>query len=486
MWRITVRRLSLARTPLCLRGTSRPTGEHERILNACDSASVAREAASASLPASEGTRTSAAPSASPATDSPGPSSALSALTRAVDQLRELTRRTQHTLCAQEETVRLIQQELLLLTRRVAQIESTADSLQGKLNEVHRTIGEVVLGQRNTDLLVQQMERRQLADSSGGQVATGSGKEEEDAPSLPEPRFDARAPPSASCNGGVSPMPAPQTVTTVAPATSPSSAQLAQQVATLEARLDQLAINIFAADRLSAVVDRMAASGVDMESVEGSVLSPGNPLSRASLLQHLQRRCALSTFIDAAGVTRLSSHVVRVHNVPLNMGAMEVRELCVQHVCKGKDANELVSCMVRRSSGNMPAAAAATAAAGHERRPLRQGAPSPAAAPTRYLSKEATSKLSWAPLASADVTEMGNLPRGDAVAVIHPNTKTVEVVFTSTSTAVRALKVLNGMQLRPTARERPLPLVVEPVVSADILAALKAWEDEAAAATQNVT
>ncbi|KAG5508544.1 hypothetical protein GH5_06794 [Leishmania sp. Ghana 2012 LV757] len=488
MWRITVCRLWLASTSLCLRGTSRTGEEDKRDPNACDSASPARGAARASRPASEGTRTWAAASASPAVDAPESSSALSALTHAVDQLRELTRRTQHTLCAQEEATRLMQQELLLLTRRVAQMESTADRLQGKLTEVHRAIGEAVLSQRNTDLLVQQMERRQLADSAGRQVDAGSRRKGEDAPSLAVSLSDACVSPSTSVNGSASPTPAPHAATKIAPATPSPSAALAEQVATLEARLDQLTANIFAADRLGAVVDRMAVSGVDTENVAASVLSAGNQLSRASLLQHLQRRCALSTFIDAAGVTRLSSHVVRVHNVPLNMGAMEVRELCVQHVCKGKNANELVSCMVHRSSGSIPAAATvAAAAAGHARRPVQEGAHSPKVASTpQYLSAETTSKFSTASTASADVAAMGDLPRGDTVAAIRPNTKTLEVVFTSASTAVRALKVLNGMQLRPTLHETPLPLVVEPVVSADVLAALKAWEDEAGATTQHVT
>ncbi|KAG5482191.1 hypothetical protein CUR178_06050 [Leishmania enriettii] len=485
MWRITVRRLWLASTPLCLRGTSRTGEEDKRAPNACDSASAARGAARASRPTSEGTRTWAATSAPPAADAPESSSALSALTHAVDQLRELTRRTQHTLCAQEEANRLMQQELLLLTRRVAQMESTADRLQGKLTEVHRAIGEAVLSQRNTDLLVQQMERRQLAESAGRQVGAGSRRKGGDAPSPAAPLSDACVSPSASVNGSASPTPAPHADTKVALATSSPSAALAEQVATLEARLDQLTANIFAADRLGAVVDRMAVSGVDTENIAASVLSAGNQLSRASLLQHLQRRCALSTFIDAAGVTRLSSHVVRVHNVPLNMGAMEVRELCVQHVCKGKNASELVSCMVHRSSGSIPVAA--TTAADYARRPVQEGAHSPTvASPPQYLSAETTSKFSTASTASADVAAMGDLPRGDTVAAIRPNTKTLEVVFTSASTAVRALKVLNGMQLRPTLHETPLPLVVEPVVSADVLAALKAWEDEAAAATQHVT
>ncbi|TPP51715.1 hypothetical protein CGC21_4070 [Leishmania donovani] len=450
MWNKTACRRWLARSPLRLRGTASAGGEDKRTSNACGSASPGRGAVSASHLATEGTRTSVAPSAPPAVASAAPSSTLSTLTHAVDQLREFTRRTQHTLRTQEETIRLMQQELLLLTRRVAQLESTADSLHGKLNEVHRSIGEVVLGQRNTDLLVQQMERRHLAGPAGTEAATAAA----------------------------------HAATTVAPAALPSSAQLAEQVSILQARLDQLTTNIFAADRLGAVVDRMAASGIDKEKVAASVLPSESPSSRASLLQRLQRRYALGTFTDAAGVTRLSSQVVRVHNVPLNMGAMEVRELCVQHVCTGKNADELVSCMVHRSTDSIPAVAAV---AGHARHPVQEGVDSPtdAAAP-RYLSRKATSKTSSSSLASADAAALGDLPRGDTVAAIRPNTKTLEVVFTSAAAAVRALQVLNGMYLRPTLHETPLPLVVEPVVSADVLAALKAWEDEAAAASQHFT
>ncbi|CBZ25440.1 conserved hypothetical protein [Leishmania mexicana MHOM/GT/2001/U1103] len=378
----------------------------------------------------------------------------------------------------------MQQELLLLTRRVAQLESTADGLHGKLNEVHRSIGEVVLGQRNTDMLVQQMERRHLAGPAGTHAATGSGTGEGVAQSTTAPLSDACASPSASHDGGASLAAATHAATTVAPGAFPSSAQLAEQVATLQARLDQLTTNIFAADRLGAIVDRMAASGIDTEKVVASVLPAETPSSRSSLLQQLQRRYALGTFTDAAGVTRLSSQVVRVHNVPLNMGAMEVRELCVQHVCKGKNADELVSCMVHRRANSIPAVAAV---AGHACHPVPEVVDSPTdAAPPRYLSRKAASKPSSPSLASADAAALGDLPRGDTVAAIRPNTKTLEVVFTSAAAAVRALQVLNGMYLRPTLHETPLPLVVEPVVSADVLAALKAWEDEAATASQHLT
>ncbi|KAI5687254.1 hypothetical protein MNV84_02406 [Leishmania braziliensis] len=377
----------------------------------------------------------------------------------------------------------MQQELLLLTRRVAQLGSTADGLHGQLNEVHRAMGEVMLGQRNTDLLVQQMERRQLAGSADTQAATGSGRGTGAAHSAAVPLSNTCVSPSASYDDGTSLGAVSHATTTVTPATPPSNAQLAEQVATLQARLDQLITNIFAADRLGAVVDRMAASGIDTEKATASILPAEKPLSRANLLQQLQRRYALGTFIDAAGVTRLSSQVVRVHNVPLNMGAMEVRELCIQHVCKGNNANELVSCMVHRCSDSIPAAAAA----GHTHGTVQEGANSPTAtASLQYLSRKMHSKFSSAPPASAEAAMLGDLPRGDTVATIHPNTKTLEVVFTSAAAAVRALQVLNGMHLRPTLHETPLPLVVEPVVSADVLAVLKAWEDEVAAATPHVT
>ncbi|KAG5508214.1 hypothetical protein JKF63_05470 [Porcisia hertigi] len=480
MWKKTLCRLWLTRSPLCLRGTPHAVGEDKRKGNSHGSAPRTGGAANVSSPAVEPTPTVAASSASPALASSPPSSTLLTVTHAVDQLRELTRRTQHTLRTQEETMQLLQQELSLLARRLAHLESTADGLHGKLNEVHRAMGEVVLGQRNTDLLVQQMERRQLGECSDKVATSGSGEGETAALSTVFPYSDRCAPSFSSGDGGASHVDVSPTTTTVAPVTSPSNAQLAEQVSTLQARLDQLTTNLFAADRCGTVVGHMAASGIDTEKVAASLLPAENPLSRASLLQQLQRRYALSIFTDAAGVTRLSSQVVRVHNVPLNMGAMEVRELCVQHVCKGNNAHELVSCMVHRSSDSIPAAATAD---GQTSQPVHEGAGPPnAATPSRYLSRELASKCaSQLPASTADAA-LGALPRGDTVATIRPNTKTLEVVFTSTAAAVRALQVLNGMHLRPTIHDTPLPLVVEPVISADVLAALKAWEDEATTST----
>ncbi|GET87639.1 hypothetical protein, conserved [Leishmania tarentolae] len=484
MWSQTLCRRWITRSPLCLRGTIRAGGEDQQALKASGNASPAHGAARASHLATEATRTGTVPSAPPEVVAPVPSSTLSAITQAVDQLREFTRRTQHTLRTQEETIRLMQQELLLLTRRVAQLESTADNLHGKLNEVHCAIGEVVLLQRNTDLLVQQMERRHLAGSACTQAETGSGKGESVAQSAAVPLSDTCGSLSASHNSGATLAAARNAATTMAPSALPTNAQLAEQVATLHARLDQITTNIFAADRLGVAIDRMAAHGVEKEKIAASILPADNPLSRASLLQRLQKRHALGTFTDAAGVTRLSSQVVRVHNVPLNMGAMEVRELCVQHVCKGNNADELVSCMVHRSTDSIPAAAVESS---HARNPVEEGTDSPTdAALPQYLSRASASKPSSSSLASADAAALGTLPRGDNVAAIRPNTKTLEVVFTSAAAALRALQVLNGMHLRSTLHETPLPLVVEPVVSADVLAALKAWEDEAAAATPHLT
>ncbi|KAK7197406.1 RNA-binding protein [Novymonas esmeraldas] len=422
MWSRTARQLWLQRSPLVLR-------------KAADGAAVG---------------TQRTPAAAAASSTPSPT--LETLSHAVDQLREHTRRSQHTLQAQEDVVRHLQQELLLTTRRLAQLEATADGLRETLTEVHRAMGEVMLGQRNTDLLVQQMERRQLSDGSG--VALGTA-------------MDAGGERQAAAADG-------------AATATPGNAAVAEQMAVLHARLDQLTTHIFAADRLGAVVDGMAASGIETSGVAASVLAGGATSNRLQLLQQLQRRHALGTFTDAAGVTRLASQVIRVHNVPLNMGAMEVRQLCVRHVCTNGDATELVSCMIHRSSAGVPtAAAAAGEAAGHT-----QGT----AAPSRYRSREAEAKLATRSSSASGALPVPPpptftgpapppvLPRGSAVAPIHPNTKTFEVVFASAAVAVRALHALNGLRLRPTVQDTPLSLAAEPVVSADVLAALKEWED----------
>lgn len=465
MWRRSGCRLELARTALRLSVPPR-TGE----ATARPPKTAATSATAPATSPSKQTQPAAARTHAPGTAHEAAPSDYAALTHAVEQLRDMSRRTQQTVRVQDESLRQLQQELHVLVRRVNQAEAATDQLRAKLSEVHRAVGEVMLNQRNTDLLVQQVERRQVSHSPAP-ASTGEG------PSCGGHKSDAAV---ASSPASVAP-----TAAAVASAEAPTNAHLASQVQALQARLDQLTTDLFAADRVRVVAERMTSAGVPVDvlaaaaSATSTTISAASPPtapvpSRAALLQQLQRRHALGVFVDPAGVTRLASQVVHVHNVPLNFGAGDVRQLCIQHVCADHDAAELISCMVHRRTAADRAPSAATVGGAPQQAPRAQPEqlhPAPSSSPPHV---EQT--------AAAAAARVGSLPRGDAVAAMRHDTKTFEVVFASTAAAVRALRALNGLQLRPSFQERPLPLIAEPVVSADVVAALKAWEDEAARAS----
>lgn len=396
----------------------------------------------------------------------------------VEQLKEAARRTQHTLRSHEESTLLLQQKFVLMERTLGQLESTAEGLRGKLTEVHRVVGEMVMQQRNTDLLIQQMERQHQ------QLLTQ------------QPAYPAPPPPSPPAAQGEKAKEAEVAakvedvhVVDTAVFASPElpAATLAGKVAELEARIHQLTLELFGADRLSCAIanargDARSSSHATAGALAAALTSSDATETRRALMWELQQRHAVSIFTDTAGVTRVASQCVRLHNIPLNLGAAAVREVCVQHVCGGKSAG-LVSCMVWRSPdgvfGNAPTVTTTTTSSTGEKQ--RGTGASVYHSKQQQQQQQQDTRLSekkgveeGAARAAAAV---GSLPQGGAVAAIQPNTKTFEVVFATSTLAVQALTVLNGLQLRPTMHAEPTPLVAEPVVSAEVVAAMRALYNE---------
>ncbi|KPA76197.1 putative mitochondrial hypothetical protein [Leptomonas pyrrhocoris] len=506
MWRRTALVCLMARTPPHLRDAGRPvnraghsadgrSGSHvaqtKMSTAAAPAASAGPQQPSSPNLAETGTtaETSSSSSVSPACFSsplsppPPPSStSLSTLIHTVERLKEATRHTQHTLRSQDDALQLLQQKFALMQRHVSQLESTAEGLRGKLSDVHRVVGEIVMGQRNTDLLIQQMERQQLNLKNPPMSAPTQVRHDDvSAPRVGEGASASHT--SASATSASSPASSADAQTSAL-----SDPCVAHQVAALEARVNQLTVELFGADRLIAAggFNAAQASPPAAENMAVILASSDTAAKRAAVMRALQQRHAVSLFTDAAGVTRVAGQCVRVHNVPLNMGATEVRELCVRHVCEG-DGSGLVSCMVRRSSvvkanrdsssssssslNAVAGAAGSGAEAGTDAAPVYASQQRHSASPLSTTGGEALTT-------STDVSSaaiVGALPRGAAVAALQPNTKAFEVVFASSALAVRALKVLNGLQLRPTLHTEPIPLAVEPVVSADVLNAFHELE-----------
>ncbi|KPI86600.1 hypothetical protein ABL78_4329 [Leptomonas seymouri] len=426
---------------------------------------------------------SSAPSSSP------PPTPFSSLVKTVEQLKEVTRRTQHTLRSQEDALQLLQQKFGLMERQMGQLESAAEGLHRKLNEVHRVVGEIIMGQRNTDLLIQQMEREQLTRRNSTMGAATQARQG-DSSTHSEGVDTTASTTSATSTSGSSPASSTNTQSSI-----PSDPSLSHQVAMLEARVNQLTLELFGADRLNASsgLNDPQASQLAVENMATVLSSPDASAKRVALMRALHCKHLVSAFTDAAGVTRVTSQCVRVHNIPLNMGAAEVRELCVHHVCEG-DSSGFVSCTVRRtpdamrcsaSSSALKAASAPSTEGSAGASPVYASQQKPKAAPLLNAKGGPLSRTSGAfPVAKvAAATNPDALPRGDAVAAIQPNTKSFEVVFASSALAVRALKVLNGLQLRPTMHTASILLAVEPVASADVLSALREVEAAGAGAVK---
>lgn len=500
MWRRTTIACIMARTPVYLRdarhsgvrnkpcssssssnSNNTDSGDSSKI-NEHESAAAAASLTASSLPSSSSMKTTEG--TAPRASVPSP---LASLMSTVEQLKEATRRTQHTLHQQEDALQLLQQKLALMERQVGQLESTAEGLRGKLNEVHSVVGEIVMGQRNTDLLLQQIERQQMQANATTSGPAGKKKEGEGVRKV-KGKHDDAAVPVSGVSGSMTSQPGGEaSAEPSTPATScAADSSLKQKVAMLEARVDQLTLELFSADWLVSA-GKLATSPASPSAAEKLAIvlaSPNKSAQRIALIQALQRRHAVRLFTDAAGVTRVTSQCVVVHNIPLNMGATELREICVHHVCDD-DSSGLVSCMVWRTPGTE--AQASTAKAAESSTSSSAGA-SPVF-PSKQQQQQQQQHTSRQQTTVEDVSQTkvsnagaGALPRSDAVAAIRPHTKSFEVVFATTALAVRALTVLNGLLLKPTYYAAPLPLAVEPVVSAEVLAALRELQtaDEATA------
>jgi hypothetical protein len=508
MWRRTAFFFIAARSPLILRDTGPPSPHRSPRGSSSARHGTSNSSSNAVVDRTpQATETAASPSSSS-------SATLSTQVSTVEQLKEMARRTQHTLRSQDDALQLLQQKLTLMERRVGLLENTAEDLRGKLSEVHRVVGEVVMRQRNTDLLIQQLERQQLSmanSSDEGDAAKKGRKEDSNTDGNAEEH--AASPVTTSSSAPSRTQAGAPCTTPVSSSTSSADATLSHQVSLLEARLDQLTVELFSADRIDAVSNRSntrassptsSCSSSAATALATILTSANTPAKRAALIRALQRQHAIAVFTDATGVTRVTSQCVRVHNVPLNMGAAEVREMCVQHVCKG-DCNGLVSCMVRRAFGEDDLSGHRTTSTAASPSQKAQSAGGQPVFTSELQQRNAQHKAGGGAVAhgtpsdsAADANGGGSgngddvtpasvsaLPCGDVVAAIQPNTKSFEVVFASSALAVRALTVLNRVQLRPTPHAVAIPLAVEPVVSADVLTSLHAMEVADRDAAKNI-
>lgn len=378
------------------------------------------------------------------TSGSSPSDSVENCLNSIQYLQERHRGLQNTIQIHEETIAMLRSRCAAFDQRIGHCEETVAQLQAKLSETQRMVGSVVLDQRNTTVLVQQMERRLTAP-----------------PPQPPPTIEEQASRVESPVG----------------VSREAIAALTGQVAELQTRLNEITTNIFCSDR---IMTFCKDSGIPLAAAEEAVKQVSCPPALGSHgggkrggtespreakrgLHQLIHDRHVVPFTDASGATRWCTQQVVIHNVPLNMSAGEIHEICTQHVCEGR-RQDIISCVVRRSPSSAPMRASTAPKETSD------------VATPRYRSTIArsSSEPSRSPSTSTATSGSG-CSHADAQPSIEPHTKSCEVVFTSATLALQAFRVLGRVFLRTSTSSHgtPVQLIVEPIVSAEVLAALSA-------------
>nr|CCC90491.1 conserved hypothetical protein [Trypanosoma congolense IL3000] len=384
-----------------------------------------------------------------------------------DQLERVTEKTtitDATVQNQVALLALVQRQQAVLERRIASLEEEAVRAQQQIAEAIRISSDVALQHHSVDALVRQMEKFLLASlpsstvgreespkcsPNGGETSPGVGRAAEVLCGEKERGIPEAASEDTATNISAAPHDEQRLPPTSASVT-------AKQVSALNARIDELQVRI---DQLTAeklvissvrsrveqhqvcelekAVSRAASKAVGSVAISDNGKPPAS--TPAKSLAAILKNTGAFPFKDSAGVTRISSQKVVVRGVPVNIGASEVRDLFSR-------LGAVVSCVVR------PASVACGVGGGES------GARS-----VRYRSQQhSESKKDDEKSVSTEPCAVTKSEQG----------RSFEVTFQTVEQAVRAVLELDGYQLQGCCM-----LSVEPVVSADILAAVKALERE---------
>ncbi|RNF21347.1 uncharacterized protein Tco025E_03427 [Trypanosoma conorhini] len=377
--------------------------------------------------------------------------------RMQDHVAKLSERLTHAdgvIQQQATAFSMLQRQQAVLERRVVAVEEEAARVQQKIAETTRLASDVVLQHRNVEALVRQVEKlvlKHAAAPKGGRSAGGEAP-----PSTSGSRGDQRALPQATQVAPNSPAAAAASAVAGVEA---QVAALSTRLEALQARIDQLTLEKLALDKVQSHAQKLTKNQQRQESlVEAAVArvtaaagggggggdagSPGHP---SKSLAALLKRTGAFPFKDATGATRISSQKVLVRGVPVNFGASDIRDLLSR-------AGAVVSCVVRRT----PAAPAPTEAAAH--------------AP-RYRSQQQQRQEEEEAAAAAGEAETADPPATSAAAA-KAQERVFEVTYQTVEQAVRAVLQLDAYRLHGKH-----VISVEPVVAADIIAAIQQLEQE---------
>ncbi|PWV16441.1 putative RNA-binding protein [Trypanosoma cruzi] len=393
--------------------------------------------------------------------------------RLQDQLAKISEKVAHdndVIRQQATAFAMLQRQQVVLERRVVAVEEETVQMQQKIAETTRVASDVVLQHRNVEALVRQMEKLVLSHASSPKntkSSSGIASQAEEAksnalgvstnpklmttPSYTSPSFPSSA--SSMGNSAVAGMGA-------------QISALSTRLEALQARIEQLTLENLVLNNVQLhaqklqkdqqqqqslveeAVSRVAAAaeeecGGGSGTGSGTVPTGHSTKSLATLL----RNTGAFPFKDSTGATRVSSQKVLVRGVPVNFGASEVRDL---FSCVGS----VVSCVVRR----MPVAPVATKARPHV---------------SRYRSQQKQQEEKEACEGeTTDGPTSGGSAANFTTSTAEENERVFEVTYQKVEEAVRAILQLDEYQLHGKHI-----LSVEPVVSADIVAAMQHLERE---------
>ncbi|KEG15073.1 hypothetical protein DQ04_00201260 [Trypanosoma grayi] len=358
--------------------------------------------------------------------------------RLQDQLAKISERVAHadSVLQQYATgLSLAQRQQAVLERRIVALEEEAVRTQQKVTETTRIASDVVLQHRNVEALVRQMEKLilQRVASSPPVSATGKATVDKISCTMSEGCVEAE-------QQQQQPIEAPATGATAAAAVQISA--LSSRLEALQARVERLTMEKIVLDKVGPHAVRHQQKDVEMAVARAAatIAEPGSserktPVLSPQDLATVLRNTGAFPFKDNMGATRISSQKVLVRGMPVNFGATEVRDLFSR-------VGTVVSCVVRRA----PAAAVAAAPVSSRYRSQRQ---------EEDVENEPEHPAPSPPPAFADEQE-----------------RAFEVTFHLVEQAVRAVLELDRYQLKGNHT-----LSVEPVVAADIIAALRQMEQE---------
>lgn len=298
--------------------------------------------------------------------------------RRLEKLQETLGTLSRTLQAQGQALALLQRQYVVLETRLAAVEGGQQGLQTQVVESRRMAGDVALRQSSMESIVRQLEERWSAPhrdappppsrelrAAGGSPGSPLPKEwrsevralvadalAQPFTALPITVSTASSPASGNEKHSAPTADAPPRRAAPATTATPGEARDSATAPSTEAVMAQLEVAKQRADAVQARLDhyilqQIIADGVIQEAAHGNGRQPpgdtvageeggGQRLSSIDeSIARLLKFSAVLPYRDSNGGVQLLSQVIRIGNVPPNVGAAEVRALCA--ACLGPEA-----------------------------------------------------------------------------------------------------------------------------------------------------